>query len=380
MKKQIITNAHIITPKDDFIGTCIIENQTITDIIRDKFYPEGYDLEQSWLVPGCIDIHTDQLEQEISPRPGTEFSLASALHALDNRAVSNGITVLLNCLRFSEDTDKENWMRDDSIAKAGKLEQLTSNTMARHFVQARWDTNFEKPENLLNQVKQLEGLKLLVYNENIPGQRQFRDLDVLSLMYAQRRKVSVEQGRQILEDKIKRNRGINNRPQVYEKVNGSLVIGSHDDTTREHVLEAYEYGSTLAEMPTTMEAAKAAKELDMWVCMSATNYLRGGSTYGNLSSEAAMNENCVDMLCSDFHFPSMLGALAKMIQKGMRPSASVAYFSLKPARLLGIDDTLGSIEIGKTADLVACTLQTDFAKVSRVWVGGRQVCSNSTNS
>jgi N-acetylglucosamine-6-phosphate deacetylase len=46
--------------------------------------------------------------------------------------------------------------------------------------------------------------------------------------------------------------------------------------------------------------------------------------------------------------------------------------SLNPARLLGLDDRLGSIEVGKAADLVAFEARRDFSRIARVWVDGRE--------
>ena len=124
-------------------------------------------------------------------------------------------------------------------------------------------------------------------------------------------------------------------------------------------------------MPTTIEAARKAKELDMWVCMGAPNYYRGGSHCGNLSCIDAMQEDLVDMLCSDYHFPTMLGAVIRMINDGISPSKAINYVTLNPAKFLQIDHSIGSIQIGKKADLVSFDSKNDFAQVSHVWVDGK---------
>jgi len=123
-------------------------------------------------------------------------------------------------------------------------------------------------------------------------------------------------------------------------------------------------------MPCTIEAARKAKELGMMVCMGAPNYFRGGSHCGNLSCPEAMAEGLVDILCSDFHFPSMLASAVRMIRQGMDPSEAINMMSLHPARYLRIDREIGSMEEGKKADLVAFTTRDDYAVVSNVWVEG----------
>jgi alpha-D-ribose 1-methylphosphonate 5-triphosphate diphosphatase len=83
-----------------------------------------------------------------------------------------------------------------------------------------------------------------------------------------------------------------------------------------------------------------------------------------------MAEGLVDILCSDFHFPSMLGSVVVMMREGMEPSAAVNMVTLNAARHLRRDTDLGSIEVGKKADLVAFSPRDRFAAVTRVWVDG----------
>jgi alpha-D-ribose 1-methylphosphonate 5-triphosphate diphosphatase len=44
--------------------------------------------------------------------------------------------------------------------------------------------------------------------------------------------------------------------------------------------------------------------------------------------------------------------------------------SLNPARYLKMDHEIGSIEVGKKADLVAFTAREDYAVVTNLWVEG----------
>jgi alpha-D-ribose 1-methylphosphonate 5-triphosphate diphosphatase len=91
----------------------------------------------------------------------------------------------------------------------------------------------------------------------------------------------------------------------------------------------------------------------MMICMGAPNYYRGGSHCGNLAFHDAMAENLVDIICSDYHFPSMLACALRMAEEGMPLPDAIRMFTLHPALHLGLDGDKGSIEIGKQADLVA---------------------------
>jgi alpha-D-ribose 1-methylphosphonate 5-triphosphate diphosphatase len=152
------------------------------------------------------------------------------------------------------------------------------------------------------------------------------------------------------------------------------MIASHDDTTAAHVEEGKAFGATLSEMPTSLEAARKARELGMWICMGAPNYYRGGSHCGNLSCVEALQEDLVDILCSDYHFPTLLASVVRMIEQGIDPSRAVNLVSLNPAKLLSFDKEIGSVEAGKKADLVVFESRGgstgSFASVSRVFVDG----------
>lgn len=370
MPRTIITNARIVTPVKDFTGSCIVENGIITDISSSIFHDEAIDLNGMWLLPGCIDLHTDQLEHEISPRPNAVFPFDTALHNLDIRAVSSGLTTIFSCIRFSFDPEKIRQNGGDCIEKTNEFAAHAHATCARHYVQARWDTNFNGAEPIIESMKSLERLRLIVLNENIPGNRQFRDMEKLANQWAVRKKITTEEAMAAIKEKAAINSQINNRGLIRDAFSGKLTIGSHDDTTIDHVLEAYEYGSTLSEMPTTIEAAMKARELGMMICMGASNYLRGGSAYDNLSSMEAVEKNCADILCSDYYFPALLSAFLKMVSRGISPSHAASYFTLNPARCVGMDKELGSIEVGKTADLVAFESAVQHSIIRYTWVNG----------
>jgi alpha-D-ribose 1-methylphosphonate 5-triphosphate diphosphatase len=78
----------------------------------------------------------------------------------------------------------------------------------------------------------------------------------------------------------------------------------------------------------------------------------------------------VDALCSDYHFPSLLGSVALMMERGTPVPEAVNLVTRNPARILGWSD-LGSIEVGMKADLAAFHLRESHAFVSSAWVDGR---------
>jgi alpha-D-ribose 1-methylphosphonate 5-triphosphate diphosphatase len=66
----------------------------------------------------------------------------------------------------------------------------------------------------------------------------------------------------------------------------------------------------------------------------------------------------------------MLGSVVRMIEDRIEPQDAVNMVSLNPARMLGLSEHTGSIEVGKQADLVCFSGERSFAAVSQVWVDG----------
>lgn len=309
---------------------------------------------------------------------------------MDVRAIGAGITTVLGAARISEPErtpsqtapnhlssktsqhkkkDIVGW-NGDGLQLAGAYQELRQKALARHFIHLRWDPNFEPVDDILEQLQHVDSIGNLVYNDATPGERQFQNMEEQIKSYAFHRKVSHEEARAHYMRLLERGKSINNRGQGQAMMVERIPLGSHDDVTAEHVLEAHFYGATLTEMPVTIHAAHKARELGMAVCMEAPNYFRGGSHCGNLSSLEAINEGLVDMFCSDFHFPAMLGAAMKMMALGRPPSDVFRLFTLNPARHLRMDHEIGSIEVGKSADLAAFFSHEDYGLVTHVWVAG----------
>ena len=128
---------------------------------------------------------------------------------------------------------------------------------------------------------------------------------------------------------------------------------SHDDT-RTAARDWYrERGATIAEFPMHESVARAAREAGDGIVFGAPNAARGGSHLGGSPSAADMVEaGLCDALASDYHYPAMLVAVARLVDE-RRASLPEAWslVSAGPARLMGLDDR-GRIEVGRRADLV----------------------------
>jgi imidazolonepropionase-like amidohydrolase len=69
-----------------------------------------------------------------------------------------------------------------------------------------------------------------------------------------------------------------------------------------------------------------------------------------------------------------LEAAKSMRYGGLSETEALAMVTINPAKQLGIDDKVGSIEVGKSADLVLFEGHplSNFSKVLKVWIDGHQ--------
>ncbi|MNY67389.1 Alpha-D-ribose 1-methylphosphonate 5-triphosphate diphosphatase [compost metagenome] len=79
----------------------------------------------------------------------------------------------------------------------------------------------------------------------------------------------------------------------------------------------------------------------------------------------------MDILCSDYLPSSLLHAVYKLVQENnMSLSKAVNMASLNPAKAMGIDKELGSIEIGKEADLLLVKDMDGYPFIIKTIVNG----------
>jgi alpha-D-ribose 1-methylphosphonate 5-triphosphate diphosphatase len=152
---------------------------------------DGIDLQGAFLIPGVIDIHTDYLEREISPRPTAKIPIELALHVMDLRALSCGLTTVCSAARISEEREghRGTW-RGDGLAMARQFQELIPALRANHLIHIRWSTSFEPVDGILDQLLELSSIANLVFNDDMPGQRQFRDIEALLQQRAARQNIS----------------------------------------------------------------------------------------------------------------------------------------------------------------------------------------------
>ena len=100
MTNQIFANAKLILAKEVIRGSCRIQDGIITDIDSGTSVPVGaMDLEGDYLAPGLVELHTDNLERHLAPRPKVDWPYRAAILAHDRELAGSGITTVFDAIR-----------------------------------------------------------------------------------------------------------------------------------------------------------------------------------------------------------------------------------------------------------------------------------------
>jgi alpha-D-ribose 1-methylphosphonate 5-triphosphate diphosphatase len=151
-------------------------------------------------------------------------------------------------------------------------------------------------------------------------------------------------------------------------------LASHDDATLEQVEEAKGDRVSIAEFPTTREAATASHAAKIKVLMGAPNLVRGGSHSGNVAAEDMARDGVLDILSSDYVPGSLLMAAFDLPNRipGATLAQAIRLVSRNPAEATGLTDR-GAIAAGLRADLVRVSLRGPSPAVRQVWRRGARV-------
>jgi alpha-D-ribose 1-methylphosphonate 5-triphosphate diphosphatase len=377
--ETILTNAVIVTATDAFTGTVVMREGLIAAVDRVRATAAGaIDLDGDYVLPGLVELHTDNLEKHVAPRPGVRWPMRAAVLAHDAQIAAAGITTVFDALTVCEVRD--NPVRAEMLhdaAEAVAAAQKGGLLRAEHFLHMRCEVGHEAVVEVFRTFLDDPLLGLVSLMDHTPGQRQFISIEKYFEYYEGKFGYSraemlelVEHRmaeRQLFADKHRRIIAALCRAQ-------NLPTASHDDATIAHIDEAVGFGLTIAEFPTTCEAARAARGNGMAVVMGAPNVVRGGSHSGNVSASELAAAGLLDILSSDYVPFSLLHSVFLLHRTLDLPLAdAVAKVSSGPARAVGLDDR-GEIAIGKRADVIRVALADDGMPITRqAWRTGRRI-------
>jgi alpha-D-ribose 1-methylphosphonate 5-triphosphate diphosphatase len=339
----------------------------------------GEDAAGDLIMPGLIELHTDHLEAHYVPRPKVFWDPIAAVVSYDAQLATSGITTVLDSLRVwreegAEEVDGRAGVLAEAIAAAREENLLR----ADHFLHLRCEIPMP---SVIEEAKELVGrpdVRLMSLMDHTPGQRQFRDEAKLRDYYRGKGGGKTDEQLNVLFAKRfeyqKTYAATNMREIVALAKQYDIPLASHDDTTEENVTDAIRDRVSVAEFPTTMEAARGLHKAGIGILMGAPNVVRGGSHSGNIAAVELAREGLLDILSSDY-IPSSLLMGALQLPRHVPAidlASAVRTVTKRPAEAVGLTDR-GEIAVGKRADVIRVHMARDVPVVRTVWREGHRV-------
>ncbi|WP_237322593.1 alpha-D-ribose 1-methylphosphonate 5-triphosphate diphosphatase [Vibrio sp. vnigr-6D03] len=375
-----ITNINMVLPDSILYGTIEIDNHTIVSISEGKDSdPNCIDGQGDWLLPGLIELHTDNLEKYFTPRPKVSWPPFSAMAAHDAQLIGSGITTVLDAVAVGDVRDggtRQDYL-DKMIDTLVESERRGVNR-SQHFLHIRCELPHSSTYGLVERYLGLPQVKMVSLMDHSPGQRQFVNLEKYYEYYQGKYGLNDAEMQAYEQEQrtLSQQWSDRNRKAISQLCHQrGIPLASHDDATVAHVEESHELGLVLAEFPTTVEAAKRSHELGLHVLMGAPNVVRGGSHSGNVAAHELASMGVLDVLSSDYFPLSLLDAVFKLAEDERNtldlPNA-VKLATSNPAQALGLHDR-GEIKEGLLADLILVKQVEGQAYVKRAWRLGQCV-------
>lgn len=377
---MIINNVKLILEDEVINGSLEVQDGRISAFAESQSrLAEAIDGEGGWLLPGLIELHTDNLDKFFTPRPKVDWPAHSAMSSHDALMVASGITTVLNAVAIGDVRDGGDRLENlEKMINAVEETQKRGLNRAEHRLHLRCELPHHTTLPLFEKLVGREPVSMVSLMDHSPGQRQYADRSKYRDYYQGKYHLTNEEMDKFEEEQMALAAAWSqpNRQRIAAICRErNIALASHDDATCEHVLESRQLGSVIAEFPTTIAAAQASRQHGMNVLMGAPNIVRGGSHSGNVAAHHLAASGLLDILSSDYYPASLLDAAFRIADdegNAFTLAQAIRLVSKNPAQALGLHDR-GAIAEGKRADLVLARRHGEHIHIDHVWRQGKRV-------
>jgi alpha-D-ribose 1-methylphosphonate 5-triphosphate diphosphatase len=376
----ILANARLVLADEVISGSLTFADGVITSIDQGTSVATGaIDCDGDYVVPGLVELHTDNLERHLSPRPGVNWPHNAAIAAHDAELASTGITTVFDAVRlgFIEYSGTRDVMAPYARSMVSEILAAREHGLLKisHHIHLRAEICSNSLADELEEFGPEDRIGIISLMDHTPGQRQFADISQYEKYMRGKHGLSQQEFDEHVEERKQL------RARVVDKheaaaVNAAAAFGavlaSHDDTTHEHVERSAEHGIKLAEFPTTIGAAHACHTHGIAIMMGAPNLVRGGSHSGNVAAHTLAEHDLLDIVSSDYVPSALLYSALKLSELWGDMPRAVQTVTSAPAKAVHLDDR-GTIANGLRADLVRFHVLDDVPLIRGVWSNGTQV-------
>lgn len=395
MTAQVFEGARVILP-DAVVETSVrVEDGLITGFDTARDGAQIVPVRGMVLAPAMVDIHGDAFERQLMPRPGVTVPVEAALLETDRQLAANGIATAYHALTLGWEPGLRSVETGQQIHRA--LQVLAPRLTVEHRLQLRWETFCREAIPLIEAALAGPLTPAIAFNDHtsmgllhpdVPLQErpfELRDdypvTDLDGPAFAAKMADRAKRAMLPTSDFVALARDIwQRRPEVPGWIAQVAAAGraagapmlSHDDSQEETRSFFRQQGARLSEFPMNRRVAAFARDGGDAIVLGAPNAARGHSHLGSVGAADMIREGLCDILASDYYYPAMLAAVARLNADSVAPLPALwRLVSDNPARALGLADR-GRIEVGLRADLVVLDWPVAGPPaVRQTWLAGR---------
>ena len=374
----MLTNAKLVLRDSVIDGTLVLGAGKILAVQPGRSdAPGALDMGGDYLIPGLVDLHTDNLERQVLPRSNARWPSRSALLAHDAQCAAAGVTTVLDALCLGDlgfDPGRGQTFRDgvrdlDEMGAAGALK-------CDHLLHLRCELPAPDLLAALEAVAHHKRVAMVSLMDHSPGVGQYRDIERYKDMRMRQKGISVVDVEARIEELLaqrERLREPQRRVVLEMFAPRGIPMASHDDDNAAEVARNAADGIMISEFPVAMEAAGATRALGVMVIGGAPNIVRGGSHSGNLAVADLVRDGLLDAFASDYVPSAMIEACWRTAaMSGVTLPQAVAMVTDAPAQMARLADR-GRLEAGLRADVVRVKTIAGLPVLRGVWCGGERV-------
>lgn len=373
-----LANARLVLSDRVMTGQIVIIDGQIDRIEEGDAVPRGaVNCEGDYVMPGLLELHTDNLERHIEPRPDVNWPHLPALLAHDAELASTGITTVFDALRVGSIHSSKTGYGEYARKLADELLATRAEGLFKisHFLHLRAEIC---SETLLEEMAAFgpeDRVGIVSLMDHTPGERQFRDLTSLKAYVTKKRGMNdadfAEHVANLKQMQAKYG-AAHEIGAVAEARRYGAVLASHDDTTADQVDKSAINGVGFAEFPTTREAAAACRAHGIAVMMGAPNLVRGGSHSGNVAARELAEAEMLNIISSDYVPAALLLSAFQLADLWDNLPAAIACVTHNSAKAAGLSDR-GRLAAGLRGDVIRVRTAGSTPLVRGVWSRGERV-------
>ena len=180
-QEMIFANAKLVLPGEVIEGSALVRDGQIAAVDHGTAIPSSaIDCGGLYLSPGLIELHTDNLERHIQPRPGVDWPHRAAIVAHDRELAGTGITTVFDAIRVGSIISDGGTKRYGKYARAiaDEIMQMRDDGLLKisHHIHLRAENCSETLVDELDEFGPNDKVGIVSLMDHTPGQRQFRDL------------------------------------------------------------------------------------------------------------------------------------------------------------------------------------------------------------